>query len=38
MIAYEFYHRNSIKEVQLIEVLPEKRRAPSRITQASLIN
>ncbi len=38
MIAYEFYRDNSIKETQLIGVLPEKRRTPSRITQASLMN
>jgi hypothetical protein len=38
MIAYEFYRDNSIKEAQLIRVLPEKRRTPSRINQASLMN
>ena len=38
MIAYEFYRGNSIKEVQLIGVVPEMRRTPSGITQASLMN
>jgi hypothetical protein len=38
MVAYQFYCRDPIKEHQLIGVLPERRRTPTRITQASLMN
>jgi hypothetical protein len=38
MIAYEFYWCNPIKGYQLIGVLPERRKNPSRITQESVMN
>jgi sulfatase maturation enzyme AslB (radical SAM superfamily) len=38
MIAYEFYRRHSLKGYQLIRVLPGRRRTPTRMTQASLMN
>ena len=38
MIAYEFYWCDPIKGYQLIGVLPERRKNPSRITQESVMN
>ena len=38
MDAYEFYWRDPIKGYQLIGVLPERRKAPARITQKSVMN
>ena len=38
MVAYEFYWLDPIKGYQLIGVLPERRKNPTRITQASIIN
>ena len=38
MVAYEFYWLDPKKGSQLIGVLPERRRNPKRITQASMIN
>jgi hypothetical protein len=38
MVAYEFYWFDPIKGYQLIGTLPERRRNPSRITQASIMN
>jgi hypothetical protein len=37
MVAYEFYWLDPIKGYQLIGVLPERRKNPERITQASII-
>jgi hypothetical protein len=38
MLVYEFYWRDPIKGYQLIGTLPERRKNPSRITQASIMN
>jgi len=38
MVSYEFYWLDLIKGYQLIGVLPERRKNPKRITQASIIN
>jgi len=38
MIAYEFYLRDPIKGNELVGVLPERRKDPSRITQKSVMN
>jgi hypothetical protein len=38
MIAYEFYRRRSLKGYPLIRVFPERRRTPTRMIQASLMN
>ena len=38
MDAYEFFWRDLKKGYQLIGVLPERRRSPSRITQNSVTN
>jgi hypothetical protein len=38
VIAYEFYWFDPIKGYQLIGTLPERRKNPSRITQASIMN
>ncbi len=38
MIAYEFYWLDPTKGRQLIGVLPERRKSPARITQASIMN
>jgi hypothetical protein len=38
MVAYEFYWLDPIKGYQLVGVLPERRKNPARITQASIIN
>jgi hypothetical protein len=38
MVAYEFYWRDPIRGYQLIGTLPERRKNPSRITQASITN
>jgi hypothetical protein len=38
MVAYEFYWLDPIKGFQLIGVLPEMRKNPSRITQESVMN
>ena len=37
MVAYEFYWLDPIKGYQLIGVLPERRKNPERITQASIV-
>jgi hypothetical protein len=38
MVAYEFYWCDPIKGYQLIGVLPERRKDPTRISQESVIN
>ena len=38
MIAYEFYLRDPVKGNELVGVLPERRKDPSRITQKSVMN
>lgn len=38
MIAYEFYWLDPIKGYQRIGLLPERRKNPARITQASVMN
>jgi len=38
MVAYEFYWGDLIKGYQLVGTLPERRRNPLRITQASVMN
>jgi len=38
MVDYEFYRRHSLKEYQLIRVLPERRTTQTRLTQTSIIN
>lgn len=38
MVAYKFYWFDPIKGYQLIGTLPERRKNPSRITQASIMN
>ncbi|PIV21683.1 MAG: hypothetical protein COS40_07070 [Deltaproteobacteria bacterium CG03_land_8_20_14_0_80_45_14] len=38
MVAYEFYWRDPIKGLELIGVLPERRRNPIRITSESVMN
>jgi len=37
MVAYEFYWLDPIKGYQPIGVLPERRKNPERITQASIV-
>ncbi len=37
MLAYEFYWRDPGKEYELVGILPERRKNPSRITQYSVI-
>ncbi len=38
MIAYEFYWRDPIKGLELIGILPERRKNPKRITNESVMN
>jgi len=38
MVAYEFYCLDSVKGYDLFGVLPERRKDPGRITDASVIN
>ena len=38
MVAYEFYLCDPIKGSELVGVLPERRKDPSRITQKSIMN
>ena len=38
MMTYEFYFRNPIKGNELVGILPERRKDPSRITQKSVMN
>jgi hypothetical protein len=38
MVDYEFYWRHSLKEYQLIRVLPERRTPLTRLTQTYIIN
>ena len=38
MVVYEFYWRDPIKGYQLIGTLPERRKNPSRMAQASIMN
>ena len=38
MIAYEFYIQNGGGEVQLIGILPERRKTPERISEESVLN
>ena len=38
MVAYEFYMRNEVNEVNLIGILPERREKPERITKESVMN
>ena len=37
MVAYEFYWPDSVKEYELLGILPERRKDPRRITDASVI-
>jgi hypothetical protein len=37
MVAYEFYCGDSIKRYQHIGTLPERRKNPERVTQASIM-
>jgi hypothetical protein len=38
VVAYEFYWLDPTKGRQLIGVLPERRKSPARITQASIMS
>ena len=38
MLVYEFYCRDSVKEYELLGILPERRKDPRRITDASVMN
>lgn len=38
MRAYEFYWRDAIDGFHLVGILPERRSAPERITQESIMN
>ncbi len=38
MVAYEFYWRDEIGDIHLIGILPERRKDPSRINDASVMN
>ncbi len=38
MVAYEFYLRDEGRGDQLIGILPERRKDPERITEASIMN
>jgi hypothetical protein len=38
MIAYEFYLHNTVKGKELVGILPERRKDPSRITQESVLH
>ncbi len=37
MVAYEFYRYDPVKGYELLGVLPERRKDPSRITQKSVM-
>lgn len=37
MVAYEFYCRDSVKQYKLLGILPERRKNPRRITNASIM-
>lgn len=37
MVVYELYLRDRIKEFNLIEILPERRKNPQRITQQAIM-
>jgi len=37
MVAYEFYQPDSVKEYDLLGILPERRKDPRRITDASVM-
>ena len=37
MVAYEFYLRNETNEVQLVGILPERRKSPERISPESIL-
>ena len=37
MVAYEFYWPDSVKEYDLLGILPERRKNPRRITDASVM-
>jgi hypothetical protein len=38
MVAYEFYCFDSVKGYELLGILPERRKDPRRITDASVMN
>lgn len=38
MMVYEFYWRDPVKGYQIIGVLPERRKNPTRITKESVLN
>ena len=38
MVAYEFYYRDFVKGCELLGILPERRKDPRRITDASVMN
>jgi hypothetical protein len=38
MVAYAFYWFDDPREAHLVGILPERRRAPKRITQKSILN
>jgi len=38
MIVYEFYWRDSVKENELLGILPERRKDSRRITKTSVMN
>jgi hypothetical protein len=37
MMAYEFYWRDEIGDTHLVEILPERRNDPNRITEESIM-
>ena len=38
MVVYEFYCSDPVKEYELLGILPERRKDPRRITDASVMN
>jgi hypothetical protein len=38
MISYKFYWRDEKEKVDLIAILPERRKNPERITEKSILN
>jgi hypothetical protein len=38
MMVYEFYWRDPVKGYQILGVLPERRKNPTRITKESVLN
>ena len=38
MVVYEFYCNDPVKEYELLGILPERRKDPRRITDASVMN